>query len=128
MDIITYDSLCIISSFLALILLLVMRNKFTYCEIYVLAAIFSLIWRTYRLNTGSDHNHPLFYLDLLFALLTIYFCCCSCDVSIVAIGIFVLLMILSWTFKFMNNIPLSNIVHCLAHYLIIGYLFTCLLN
>lgn len=128
MDIITYDSLCIISSFLALILLVVMKNKFTYCEIYVLAAIFSLIWRTYRLNTGSDQNHPLFYLDLLFALLTIYFCCFSCDVSILAVGIFVVLMILSWVFKYMNNIPLSNIVHCLAHYLIIGYLLVCFFN
>ena len=128
MDIITYDSLCIISSFLALILLVLMMNKFTYCEIYVLAAIFSLIWRTYRLNTGSDQNHPLFYLDLLFALLTIYFCCFSCDVSIVAVGIFVVLMILSWVFKFVNNIPVSNIIHCIVHYLIIGYLLMCLLN
>jgi len=128
MDIKTYDSLCIISSFLALILLIVMRNKFTYCGIYILAAIFSLIWRIYRLNTGSDQNHPLFYLDLLFAMLTIYFCCFSCDVSIVAVGIFVILMILSWTFKFMNNLPLSNIVHCLAHYLIIGYLLVCFFN
>ena len=128
MDIKTYDSLCIISSFLALILLIVMRNKFTYCGIYILAAIFSLIWRIYRLNTGSDQNHPLFYLDLLFAMLTIYFCCFSRDISIIAVGIFVILMILSWTFKFMNNIPLSNIVHCLVHYLIIGYLLVCFFN
>ena len=128
MDIKTYDSLCIASSFLALILLLIMRNKFTYCEIFILAATFSLVWRTYRLNTGSDQNHPLFYLDLLFAFLTIYFCCFSCEISMVAVGIIVLLMILSWVFKFMNNIPVSNIVHCSAHYLIIGYLLWCFYN
>jgi hypothetical protein len=128
MDIKTYDSLCIISSFLALILLTVMRNKFTYCGIYILTAIFSLIWRIYRLNTRSGQNHPLFYLDLLFALLTIYFCCFSRDISIIAVGIFVVLMILSWTLKLMNNIPVSNIVHCSAHYLIIGYLLVCFLT
>ena len=128
MDIKTYDSLCIISSFLALVLLLIIRNKFTYCGVFISASIFSLIWRTYRLNTGSDKNHPLFYLDLLFAILTIYFCCCSPEISMIAVGIIVLLMIMSWVFKLMNNDSVSNIFHCLAHYLTICYLFTCLLN
>lgn len=128
MDIKTYDSLCIISSFLALVLLLIMRDKFTYCGIFILAAIFSLIWRTYRFNTGSGQNHILFYLDLLFALLTIYFCCFSPEISMIAVGVIVALMILSWTLKFMNNIPASNIVHCSAHYLIIGYLLVCFFN
>ena len=128
MDIKTYDSLCIISSFLALVLLLIMRDKFTYCGIFILTAIFSLIWRTYRFNTGSDQNHLLFYLDLLFALLTIYFCCFSHEISMIAFGIIVVLMILSWFLKFMNNISASSIVHCLAHYLIIGYLLVCFVN
>ena len=128
MDIKTYDCLCIISSFLALVLLLVMKDKFTYCSVFILAAIFSLIWRTYRFNTGSSQNHPLFYLDLLFALLTIYFCCCSPEISIIAIGVIVLLMTLSWLFKFMNNIAASNIVHCSAHYSTICYLLFCFFN
>lgn len=125
MDIKTYDSLCIISSVLALVLLLVMRDKFTYCGVFILAALFSLIWRTYRLNTGSSQHHPLFYLDLLFALLTTYFCCFSGEMSKFTIGIVIVLMILSWIFKLLNNITLSNIVHCLAHYLIVGYLLFC---
>ena len=128
MDIKTYDVSCIISSFLALVLLIVMRNKFTYCGIFILAAVFSLIWRTYRFNTGSDQNHILFYLDLLFAFLTIYFCCFSPEICMIAVGVIVALMILSWTFKFINNIPASNIVHCSAHYLIIGYLLVCFFN
>lgn len=128
MDIKTYDILCIISSFISLILLLIMNHKFTYCGVFILASIFSLIWRIYRFNTGSDQNHILFYLDLLFALLTIHFCCFSDEISPIAIGIIVLLMIVSWILKFMNNIPVSNIVHCLAHYLIVGYLFSCLFN
>lgn len=128
MDIKTYDSLCIISSFLALVLLLIIRNKFTYCGVFISAAIFSLIWRTYRFNTNCCQNHILFYLDLLFALLTIYFCCCSPEISKIAIGTIVLLMILSWVFKLMNNVSISNIVHCLAHYLTIGYLLVCFFN
>lgn len=128
MDIKTYDCLCIISSFLALVLLLVMKYKFTYRGIFIFAAIFSLIWRTYRFNTGSNQNHILFYLDLLFALLTIYLCCFSPEISMIAVGVIVALMILSWTLKFMNNILMSNIVHCSAHYLIIGYLLVCFFN
>lgn len=128
MDIKTYDSLCIISSFIALILLVLLNNKFTYCSIFILASIFSLIWRSYRICTGSSQNHILFYLDLLFALLTVYFCCVSPEISNYVITFIVILMILSWLFKFINMINLSNIVHSLAHYLIIGYLLICFLN
>jgi len=128
MDIITYDFLCIISSFLALVLLLVMRNNFTYCEIFILSALFSLMWRTYRFNTGSSRDHPLFYLDLLFALLTIYSCCIDPEISTVGVGFIVLLMILSWVLGFLNNMSVSNIVQCLAHYLTIGYLLCCFFN
>lgn len=128
MNIETYDSLCIISSFLVLVLLIVMRDKFTYCGIFILSAIFSLIWRTYRFNTGSSQNHPLFYIDLLFAFLTIYFCCFSPEISMIAVGIIVAFMILSWILKYTNNISLSNIVHSIAHYLIVGYLLFCFFN
>jgi len=128
MDIKTYDCLCIISSLLALILLLLMKDKFTYCTIYILAAIFSLLWRTYRYNTGSNQNHPLFYLDLLFALLTIYCCCFSPEISLAAVGFIVTLMSISWILKFMNKIPASNVVHCLAHYIVVGYLFFCFIQ
>ena len=128
MDIKTYDSLCIISSFLALILLLFMINKFTYCGVFILASIFSLLWRIFRLNTGSDQSHPLFYLDLLFAILTIYCCCHSKEVCPAALNIIVTLMILSWLLKFMNNVSACNIVHCMAHYIVVGYLFYCLIT
>lgn len=128
MDDKTYDILCIISSLIALVLLLLMRDKFTYSVIFILAAIFSFIWRTYRLNTAANQNHPLFYLDLLFALLTIFFCCKSQEMSIAAISFIVFLMICSWILKFLGNIELSRIVHCLAHYLVIGYLVYCFMD
>ena len=128
MDIKIYDSLCIISSLIALGLLLMMRYNFTYCEVFILASLFSLIWRTYRFNTGSSQNHPLFYLDLMFALLTIYFCCLSGEISKVALVFIITLMILSWLFKFINYVSLSNIIHCVAHYSVIGYLLFCFIN
>ena len=128
MDIKTYDCLCAVSSFLALILLLKMLNKFTYCGVFILAAIFSLIWRIYRFNTCCSQHHILFYIDLFFALLTILFCCCSPEISTIAVGIIVFLMVLSWILKFINNVPLSNITHCLAHYLTIGYLLYCFIT
>ena len=127
MDIKTYDCLCIISSLLALILLLTMMDKFTYCGVFIITAIFSILWRTYRFNTNSNQNHPLFYLDLLFAILAIYFCCHSKEISSSALITIVALMILSWLFNFMNNVTLSNIVHCLAHYLTVIYLLYCFL-
>lgn len=127
MDIKVYDALCITSSFLSLVILLVIKN-ITYCNIFISAAIFSLIWRIYRFKTDAQQNHPLFYLDLLFSFLTIYFCCLSNEISKVTVGVIVLLMIISWILKFINNIPLSNICHCIAHYLIVSYLLICLLN
>jgi hypothetical protein len=125
MDIKTYDCLCIISSLIALILLLLMMNKFTYCGVFIMAAIFSILWRTYRFNTCCSQNHILFYLDLLFAILTIYFCCQSKEISTTALITIVTFMIISWILRFMNNVSMCNIVHCLAHYLTVGYLFYC---
>jgi len=128
MDDKTYDVLCIISSITALVLLLLMRNKFTYSGIFILAAIFSFTWRIYRINTSANQNHLLFYLDLLFALLTIYYCFKSSEMSPLAISCIVTLMILSWILKFLGNVELSRIVHCLAHYLVVGYLLYCFID
>lgn len=119
-----YDILCILSSVLVLILILLQYAKFTLCQIYILASIFSIVWRLYRYYTGIKDKNILFYLDLFFSIFAIITCCYNKSLPMWVIWCLLILMILSWSTSLIN-VSVSNYIHVIGHYFILFYLLYC---
>ena len=122
-----YDVLCILSSVLVLILILLQYAKFTLCQVYILACIFSIVWRLYRYYTGIQDKNILFYLDLFFSTAAIITCCYNRNLPIWVLWFFLILMALSWSSSLIN-IQLSYDIHVIGHYFILFYLLYCYLQ
>ena len=121
-----YDILCIMSSVLVLILILLQYANFTLCQVYILACIFSIVWRLYRYYTGIKDKNILFYMDLFFSIFAIITCCYNRSLPMWVIWCLLILMILSWSSSLIN-VSASNYIHVIGHYFILFYLLYCYL-
>lgn len=110
----SYNVGCLITSILMLLILLFKFNKINLCIILLLAAIFSIIWRSLKIIYGknaiekdNNHNHslsnPFFILDFTFATLAYICVLFSKQFNNKLVIISLLIFILAWISNFINN-------------------------
>ena len=136
-----YNIACLITSILALLLVLYKYNEINLCLILILAIIFSILWRSTKVFMGynkieEDENgninknkqlkHPLFLLDLIFAILAFICVLYSNQVNKKFILITILVLIIAWiiyTTTNNNYIEVSNRIHFLSHCYVVFIIF-----
>lgn len=125
MDNSTYDTLCLISSFSALIILILNITQINLCFFLIISALFSFIWRTYKLLFKiNTYNNYLFYADFFFAIIAIICFCYNNKIDLIFKVLIITFLIFSWIFYFFNN-KVSNTIHTIAHYVAIFSLIYC---
>ena len=144
MDYYSYNYLCLITSILMLILVLLKFKEIDLCLILLLAAIFSIIWRSIKIIKGKDiiekdnnHSHylkhPFFILDFSFATLAFLCVLFSKQINKKFIILTILVLILSWILsiistntdsKYKNKIiSTSQTIHFCGHCYVIFIVF-----
>uniref|UniRef100_A0A6C0LDL9 Uncharacterized protein n=1 Tax=viral metagenome TaxID=1070528 RepID=A0A6C0LDL9_9ZZZZ len=114
MDYYLYNFACLITSILMLIILSIKFKEIDLCLILLLAAIFSIIWRSMKIIKGrdtieKDHNHnhslknPFFILDFCFATLAFLCVLFSKQINKKFIILTILIFVLAWILNFVGN-------------------------
>jgi len=122
-----YNFICLLTSLIMLFIICFRYNKIDFCYIFILSALFSIIWRSTKLIKGKEKieennnnlKHPLFILDFIFALL-VYICLIhSKQINYKFIIITFFVFILAWTYHFINQRNISNTIHTTGHFYVI---------
>jgi len=119
MDYNSYNFGCLITSILMLIIVSLKFWEINLCFILLLAAIFSIIWRSIKILKGknniekdNNHNHslknPFFILDFCFATLGFLCVLFSKQINKKFIFLTILIIILSWMLNFVSNFNFSK--------------------
>ena len=144
----SYNLGCLITSILMLIILCMRFQQIDLCIILLLAALFSILWRSIKLIIGKEeiekednHNHslknPFFILDFVFAILGYLCVVFSKQINkkfiYLTLSIFVLAWILNIISYKMDNkdkiISLSQTTHFCGHcYVVLIVIVTFYLN
>lgn len=118
----SYNIGCLITSILMLLILSFKFKQIDLCLIFILASIFSIIWRSIKIIKGKDKIEPLynrnkylknpyFILDFLFAIL-VYLCVfCSKQINKKFIILTLFIFILGWCINLigmLNNYNNNN--------------------
>ena len=135
-----YNLCCLITSILMLLLVVYKYKEIDICIIFILAAIFSIIWRSMKLIVGqqiiendgngnlSPNHHltnPFFILDCAFAILAFACVVFSKQINIKFSLLAILVFIIAWTLNFMNYMDESSTIHFCGHcYVIIFMILT----
>lgn len=122
----TYDTLCLISSFSALIILILNITKLNLCIFLITSALFSFIWRTYKLlfKVKTFTNNYLFYADFCFAMIAIICFCYNTKIDLIFKVFIIGFFIFSWIFYFIND-NISNTIHTISHYISLFAIIYC---
>lgn len=134
-----YNTACIFTSILMLLLIIIKYKEINLCLILILASIFSILWRCTKVYMGDEKinkdkngnfssnnqlSHPLFLLDLLFALLAFICVLYSNQINKKFIFIVIFLFIIVWGIHFTDlDVETSNTLHFLAHCYILLIIF-----
>lgn len=113
-DYYSYNLGCLITSILMLLILSFKFKEINLCIVLLLAAIFSIIWRSIKLIKGKDkieknnnHNHslknPLFILDFSFTFFAYLCVLFSPQINKKFIFLTLFIFILSWTLNYMST-------------------------
>lgn len=113
MDYYSYNFACLITSILMLIIVSFKFQDIDLCLILLLAAIFSIIWRSMKIIKGqhaiekdNNHNHsltnPFFILDFGFAILAFLCVLFSKQINKKFIFLIILVFILAWIIYFVG--------------------------
>lgn len=135
-----YNIACIITSFIMLIFISLRFNAIDFSYILLLSALFSIIWRTYKLIKGEDiieknnnihhsHNNPLFICDMLFIILSylVLFNCKNINKKFLFLTLFI--FILAWLLSYENTKITSRDVHFCGHcYVVLIFFLTFYVN
>lgn len=144
----SYNCSCLITSIIMLLILSFKFKEIDLCIILLLAAIFSIIWRSIKIIKGkniieknNDHNYslknPYFILDLVFAILAFLCVLFSQQINKKFIFLIILIFILSWILNFSSNnsniknklISTSQTIHFCGHcYVLLIVFITFYLN
>ena len=143
----SYNFGCLITSILMLIFVSFKFQEIDLCLILLLAAIFSIIWRSIKIINGKEiieknnnHNHslknPFFILDFVFAILGFLCVFFSKQINKKFIFLIILIFILAWTLNFVSNysnnsnnnfknkiISTSQTIHFCGHCFVIFIVF-----
>ena len=114
MDYYSYNVACLITSMLMLIILSFKFKEIDLCLILLLAAIFSIIWRSMKIIKGKEeiekdnnHNHSLkngfFILDFGFAILAFLCVLFSKQINKKFLLFILFIFILAWSLNFISN-------------------------
>jgi len=114
MDYYSYNFACLITSILMLIIVSFKFKEIDLCLILLLAAIFSIIWRSMKIIKGqhaiekdNNHNHsltnPFFILDFGFATLAFLCVLFSKQINKKFLLLIFLIFILAWILNFISN-------------------------
>lgn len=114
MDYYSYNVACLITSMLMLIILSFKFKEIDLCLILLLAAIFSIIWRSMKIIKGKEeiekdnnHNHslknPFFILDFCFAILAFLCVLFSKQINKKFLLFIFLIFILAWSLNFIST-------------------------
>lgn len=127
MDYKTYNLICFMTSFLALFILLYKFKYIDFCSVLLLAALFSSLWRAYKIYKGKKYielnnhkrSHLLFNLDFIFsacALLCIIF---TGKIKNIFILLILFIFLLAWCFELNKLSSIGQVIHTCGHFLII---------
>ena len=131
-----YNIYCLVTSITMLILVIFKFHEVDLCIILLLAAIFSIIWRTNKVIQGkkliekndSDYHslyHPLFILDFAFAVLGFLCVINSRQINYKFIYLTILVFIIAWTLYFTHKRKTSRMIHFSGHcYVILIFFLT----
>ena len=119
MDYYSYNFACLITSILMLIIVSFKFQEIDLCLILLLAAIFSIIWRSMKIIKGqhaiekdNNHNHylknPFFILDFSFATLAFLCVLFSKQINKKFLLFIFLIFILAWSLNFISESNDSN--------------------
>ena len=119
MDYYSYNFACLITSILMLIIVSFKFQEIDLCLILLLAAIFSIIWRSMKIIKGqhaiekdNNHNHsltnPFFILDFGFATLAFLCVLFSKQINKKFLLLIFLIFILAWILNFISESNDSN--------------------
>jgi len=119
MDYYSYNFACLITSILMLIIVSFKFKEIDLCLILLLAAIFSIIWRSMKIIKGqhaiekdNNHNHsltnPFFILDFGFATLAFLCVLFSKQINKKFIFLTILVFVLAWTLNFVSDCNISK--------------------
>ena len=147
MDYYSYNFACLITSILMLIIVSFKFQEIDLCLILLLAAIFSIIWRSMKIIKGKEeiekdnnHNHslknPFFILDFGFAILAFLCVLFSKQINKKFIFLTILVFVLAWILNFVNDsngskdnklknkiISTSQTIHFCGHCFVIFIVF-----
>ena len=144
----SYNLGCLITSILMLIILCMKFQQIDLCIILLLAALFSILWRSIKLIIGKEeiekednHNHslknPFFILDFVFAILGYLCVIFSKQINKKFIYLTLLIFVLAWilniiSYKMDNKdkiISISQGTHFCGHcYVVLIIIITFYLN
>ena len=131
-----YNFCCLITSIFMFILVILKIREVDLCIILLLAAIFSIIWRSTKLIQGqnilekddSDNHslyHPLFILDFTFACLGFLCIINSRQINYKFVYLTILVFLIAWTLHFKNKRKISRAIHFTGHcYVILIFFLT----
>ena len=131
-----YNCCCLVTSIIMFILIILKIHEVDLCIILLLAALFSIIWRSTKLIQGknkiekddSDNNslyHPLFILDFAFAVLGFLCVINSRQINHKFIYLTILVFLIAWTLYFINQRKTSRTIHFSGHcYVILVFFLT----
>ena len=114
MDYYSYNFACLITSILMLIIVSFKFQEIDLCLVLLLAAIFSIIWRSMKIIKGKEeiekdnnHNHslknPFFILDFGFATLAFLCVLFSKQINKKFLLLILFIFILAWILNFISN-------------------------
>tara|TARA_E500000178_G_C17007567_1_gene748927 strand:- start:5 stop:451 length:447 start_codon:yes stop_codon:yes gene_type:complete len=135
-----YNICCLFTSLIIFFLILFKNNNIDFYIILLLSSIFSIIWRGTKIYKGQNKidinngnfditkqlKHPLFILDITFAIFSIILVLYSNQVNKKLIFLTLFVFLIAWSIYFLNidnSIEISNNIHFLAHIFVIITLF-----
>jgi len=131
-----YNTSCLITSIMMLIILLYKFTNINLCIILLLGSIFSIIWRSIKLikgeeiieqpgNLNSFFTNPLFILDFTFGFLA-YICIFTCNqINKKFILLTFFIFIIAWNLHLMKINETSRAIHLYGHVnILIIFIFT----
>ena len=131
-----YNCGCLITSILMLLLIIFKLNIVSFGIVLLFAALFSILWRSTKLINGqhkieedNQYMHPLFILDLSFAILAFICIFISKQINIKFIFLSLLTICITWVLYFCEYEKASNNIHFCAHcYIVLFFILTFYFN
>ena len=131
-----YNTCCLFTSIIMIVLVLFKFKEVNLCLILLLAALFSITWRSTKLIQGQNiiekddlnnnyFSHPLFILDLTFAILGFLCVINSRQIHYKFIYLTILIFSIGWTLHFLEKRKTSRMIHFSGHcYVILIFFLT----